>query len=101
MQQEAADELRRGQRHGLPAVLLAVVFPAEADRAVVERQDTLVGDGHAVGVAAEIVEHAGGAVEGGPGVDHPLAAAKGPQPAREGVRVGQGLERTAEAQAAV
>ena len=34
VQQDAADELAGRQRHGFPAVLRAVVLPAEADTAI-------------------------------------------------------------------
>ena len=100
VEQKAPDELGGGQRHRLEAVRLAVVLEAEAHAPAVEGQEALVGDGDAVRVAAEVVEHAGGPVEGRLGVDHPLAAAQGPQVAREGGRVGQGGEAAAEPQAA-
>ena len=100
VEQEAPDELGGGQRHRLEAVRLAVVLEAEAHAPAVEGQEALVGDGDAVRVAAEVVEHAGGPVEGRLGVDHPLAAAQGPQVAREGGRVGKVGEAAAEPQAA-
>jgi len=50
--QETADELVGFQRHGLRVAVLAVVFPGEADLAVFEPDETAVGDGDAVGVAA-------------------------------------------------
>ena len=101
VEQEAPDELGGGQRHRLEAVRLAVVLEAEAHAPAVEGQEALVGDGDAVRVAAEVVEHAGGPVEGRLGVDHPLAAAQGPQVAREGGRVGKVGEAAAEPQAAL
>ena len=82
-------------------MLVAVVFPAEAHGTVVDRQDALVGDGHAVGVAAEVVEHAGGAREGGLGIDDPLAATQRPEVAVEGSGVSERSEGAAEAQAVV
>jgi hypothetical protein len=56
--QEAPDELVRVKPHGLPAVRAvdAVVLPAERHAALVEGEQTLVGDGDAVRVAADVVE---------------------------------------------
>ena len=101
VQQDATDELLGRQSQGLPAVLLAVVLPAKAHLAVGDVQDALVGDGDAVGVAAEVGQHAGRARERGLGVDDPLAAAQGPQVALEGRRIGEVGEAAAEAQFAL
>jgi len=48
VQQEAADEALRGQRG------VATVAGAEADRLVVDGDETGIADGDAVGVAAEV-----------------------------------------------
>ena len=77
VQQEAADKLLGGERHGLEAVRLAVVFLAEADAAVRDGEEAVVGDRRAVGVAAEVGEDAGGNVEGRLGVDDPVGLAQG------------------------
>ena len=101
VQQEAADELLGGEAHRLEPVWLAVILPAEADGAVHDVQDAVVGDRDAVGVAAEVVEHTGGAVEGRLGVDDPFGPAQGPQVAVEGGRLGERGKGAVEAQAAV
>ena len=67
---------------------MAVVAPAEADLPVVEGEESVVGDGDAVSVAAEVVEDLLGAGEGGLGVDDPLGLAEGPEVAGEGQRGG-------------
>src|SRR5882724_3900114 len=72
MQQEAADELTRVERHHLGFVAGAVVFPAETNPPVVTIDKPAVGDGNAMGVAAEIVEDLLRPAEGTLGVDHPL-----------------------------
>lgn len=46
----------------------------------------MVGDGHAVGVAAEIAQHILRAAEGTFQVDHPVLAVEWPQPGGEGLR---------------
>src|SRR5271163_1741429 len=73
MEQEAADELVRCERHdALPlGTIAAVVFVAEGDAGLVERNQTLVRDGDPVGVAREIGEHGLGASERRLGIDHP------------------------------
>ena len=59
------------QGHRLLAIAVAVVLPAEADLAVVHGQQTVVGDGDTVGIAADIVEDLGRPGEGPLRVDHP------------------------------
>lgn len=54
VQQEAADELVRCQEHGLGLAMVAVILPAEPDLLAIEVSEPAIGDGHAVGVAAEI-----------------------------------------------
>jgi hypothetical protein len=65
--QEAADELVRGEpHHPLPvAGLDPVVLPAERDGVGVGADQAAVRDGDAVGVAAEIGKHGLGAADGG------------------------------------
>ena len=59
VQKDAADELRRGQRHLAELAAAAVVAPAEAHPDVPEGEQTLVGDGHLMGVATEVGEDLG------------------------------------------
>ena len=56
----------------LELVAVAVVLPLEGDHAVFQFEDAPVGDGDAVGVAAEILQDVLGSAEGGFGVDHPF-----------------------------
>ena len=73
MEQEAADELVRRERHdALPLrTIAAVVFVAEGDAGLVEPKQALVGDGDPMGIAREIGEHGLRAGERRLGVDHP------------------------------
>src|SRR5271156_6831922 len=73
MEQEAADELVRRERHDTLSLrtIAAGVFVAEGDAGLVERNQTLVRDGDPVGVAREIGEHGLWAGERRLGVDHP------------------------------
>ena len=53
-------------------VAMCVVFPSEAYALTVEAEQSLVADGNAVGIAAEIAQHAEGISEGWLGIDHPV-----------------------------
>ena len=96
MEQEAADELFGGEGQGLEAAVMAVVAPAEADLTVLDGEEAVVGDGDAVGVAAEVVEDLVGAGEGALGVDDPLGLAEGLEVAGEGVGIVESGEGVAE-----
>ena len=60
------------ERHDFALVAVCVVFVAETDRFIIEADEAVIGDRHAVGVAAEVVEHLCGSGEGAFGVDHPV-----------------------------
>ena len=70
--QEATDELVGGERHHLGLAVLTIVLPGEADSAIVEPEQTAVGDGNAVSVAPEIAEYLLGSGEWGFGEDDPV-----------------------------
>ena len=72
VEQEAADELDCVEGHGLGAGVTGVVFPVEADLAVFQGSKAVVGDGHAVRVARQILEHSAWATEGRLDVNHPF-----------------------------
>jgi len=93
MEQEAAEELGRGEVHRLHAVTVGVVAPAESDDAVVQGEEAVVAEGDAVGVAAEVGEHLRGAAEGGLGVDDPGRAAQSAQEIADVEIGGQSLTR--------
>ena len=76
MEQEAADELDRVKRHDSAAVVVSGIPPAKAHLAVFETEEPSVGDGDAVGVAGQILQHMLGPAEGWFGVHHPLLVAQ-------------------------
>jgi len=82
VQQEAAHELGRLQRHRLVArsSLLAVVLPLERDAALVEGEEPVIGDSDAVGVAGQVFQDGLGPGERALGVDHPLDLAQRRKP---------------------
>jgi hypothetical protein len=73
MQQETSQELLRGERHLLFLIAVGVIVPAEGNLVVLESQETLVGDGHPMGVASEIAQHMLGTTEGWLGSRHSSA----------------------------
>jgi hypothetical protein len=90
MQQEAAQELFRGQGH-LPLLIslisVGIILPAEGDLVVLQRHQAVVGDGHAMGVACEITQHIMGAAERWLGIDDPSLTEQGAQEGTEGVLI--------------
>ena len=61
----------------------------------------MVGDGHAMGVAAQILQHVFGAAEGAFGVDHPILAEQQSPPCSESFRLGKWSEVSMEVQLAI
>ena len=76
VEEEAADELNGIEGHDCTAVVMSGVPPAEANLSLVEAEQSTVGDGDAVGVAGQVLEHVFRTAEGRLGVDHPLLAAQ-------------------------
>jgi len=70
--QEALDELDTGHTNGALLAALAVDSDAKGYRLRVDAEDALVGDRHAMGVAAQILEHLGGSRAGLLGIHHPV-----------------------------
>ena len=72
VQQEAANELVALKRHDLRLAVMAIILPAEGDRGIGHADQARVGNGDAMGVAAEISQHLSRPAEGGLGIDYPL-----------------------------
>src|SRR5215469_11163511 len=86
MEQEAADEFVRTERHDALAVgaIAAIVLVAERDTGLVERHEPMVRDGDAVGVSGQIGEHRLWPAARRLGVDEPPLLAERHQVAEEG-----------------
>src|SRR5437879_6252709 len=69
VEQEAADELVGAKGHHLLLVVVAIILPAEADPALGKTDKAAVGDGNAMGIAGEIIEHLLRSAERALGVD--------------------------------
>ena len=74
---EAAQELACGERHDALLVAVGVVFPSKTYAVTIEAEQAAIADGDAVGIAAEIAQHANGIFEGRLGIDHPVALVEG------------------------
>jgi hypothetical protein len=77
------------------------ITPAKGDLVVDQGNESMVGNGHAMGVKAEILEHILGAAEGWFRVDHPGLAKRRSQPGGEGFGVSEGLQGAMEAELAL
>jgi hypothetical protein len=74
VEQETAEELGNVEGHQSVAVAARPVSPAKGHAVVVEGDESAVGDGDAVGVAAEVAQHLLGAGEGRFAVDDSVFA---------------------------
>src|SRR6266496_4555725 len=72
MQKETADELICRERHRLLLVVVAIVFPAEADHAIPHIKEAIIGNGDAVRVAADVLQDLSRSRERRLGVNHPF-----------------------------
>ena len=71
--QEAAQELICGDRHDFLLAAVSIIFPAKRDSIILERHQSMVGDGDAVRIASEIVQNMIGTAEGWLGIDDPVS----------------------------
>jgi len=65
------------------------VAPTKGDLAVVEGNQSVVGDGYAVSIAAEVLEHILRTTERWFGVDDPMLSKQWPEPRGEGLRLSE------------
>src|SRR6266496_124273 len=72
--QESAQKLIYGDCHDLLLAAVRIVFPEKRDPIIVERNQSMVGDGDAVRIASEIVQNMLGTAEGWLGIDDPVLA---------------------------
>src|ERR1035437_5224164 len=72
MEHEATQELFGGDRHLALLAAVSVVLPAEGDVAVGDGQEAMIGDGDAVCVTSQVVEHILRSAEGAFAIDDPL-----------------------------
>ena len=88
MQQEATQEFVVRQSGELLFVVVSGITPAKSHLAIGKGDQSMVGDGHAMGVAAEILQHIFGAAKGTFQVDDPVFSKQWPEPSREDLGFG-------------
>ncbi len=71
---KATQELGCGESHDALLVAVGIVSPSEGHVVTIEAEQTLVADGHAVGVTAKVTKHTFGLPKSGLGVDDPVLA---------------------------
>ena len=96
--EEAADELVRIERHQPGRVAVTIVAPPEGYAGLVGADQAAVGDGDPVGVAADIGEDMFGRAERRLGIDDPGLATKPPDRGCEGMGIAEPVEPAGEAQ---
>ena len=89
VEEEAPDEFFGGQGHDLRLVAVPAISKGKRDDSVFDVEDAVVGDGDAVGIAAEVAEDLVGSAERRLGVDDPRFLAK---PSDQVVESSLGLE---------
>ena len=72
VQQESANELFGGNGHRSLLVAVSVIPPTERDVVAIKGEQSMIGDGDAMRVTAEIAQHLFGTAEGRFGVDNPV-----------------------------
>ena len=94
VQEEASEEFVDVERQRADLAPVAIVLPPKRDRVVGDGDEPVIGDGDAVRVPREVVQHVGGAAKGRLRVDHPrLTIERSEKRAKGGLR-GQRLQGT-------
>src|SRR5579859_2481847 len=87
MEQEPAQKLVDGKRHQTFLVFVNGIAPTESNAAIVEGDEAVVGDSHAMGVLAEIAKRMLRTAEGTFCVHHPWGAEQRTKPSRKRLRI--------------
>ena len=86
VEEKASQELVHGQGHEALLVAVGGVSPAEGDLVARQGNEAMVGDGHTMGVSAQVVEDILGPPERRFAVDDPVPAEEWAQERRESFR---------------
>jgi len=93
VQKETAQELGGAKGHRAELATVGVVLPAESHALLLEGQQAMIGNGHAMGVATEVAQHLHGTAESGLGINHPVVAVEAAEQLRELPGVGESDSR--------
>jgi len=77
------------------------ITPAKSDLAIGERDQAMVGDGHTMSVAAQILQHIFGTTKGTFQVHHPVLSVEWPQPGSEDLGLRKKLQVSLEVELAI
>ncbi len=69
---KAAQELGSRKSHDALLTAVSIVFPSKSHAVTIEAEQTLIADGDAVSVAAEIAQHVARFTKSGLGINHPV-----------------------------
>jgi hypothetical protein len=72
VEKESADEFLGREGHGFLLTFVSVVLPSEVDLTTFDVLEAIIGDGHTVGVAADVIQYLLRAGERRLGIDHPF-----------------------------
>ena len=98
MEQETTQELCNRERQGSFPVAIGGIAPAKGDLVLVEKDQAVVGNGDAMGVAAEVLQNMFWTSEGWLAVDHPWISEQWPEECGKGLGGSQGLQFSMECQ---
>lgn len=96
MEQEATQEFLRRQRHDSFLISVGIFLPAKTNLVILESDEAVIGNGHAMGVAGEITQHVMRTGKGRLGIDDPVLTEERTQERAERFLVFERLERTGE-----
>ncbi len=100
VEQKSPDELVCREGHGFLLIVVAVVSPFKFHLAIFDVDDPMIGNGHPVGVAADIVHHLLWPGERWLGVDDPFHVSHQIEMTGESLRIMECLKRSEEPQLA-
>ena len=98
MKEEATEKLIARDGHHFLSIVVGGVTPAKGNLAVRQCDQAMVGDGDAMSIAAEILQHVLGSAEGWFGVDDPVFAEERTQPGSEELGMGERCEFSGQVQ---
>ena len=98
VQQESPDELLRRNSHFALLVAVRIIPPTECDFILVERNESVIGDGHTMSVTAEIAENLLRATKGRLCIDDPFLSVELSNETFKTLRFCQVLDETGKVQ---
>lgn len=101
VEQEAAQKLIHRKGHRSLSIAVRGVPPTEGDVVVGQREESMVGDGNSMCIAAEVAQNMLGTAEGPFTVDDPIVAVELPDERMESLRFREELELSVEAEFAL